>query len=329
MYREALREAIDEEMQRSPEVFIIGEGIAERGGSYKVTEGLLAKYGPKRVRDTPIAEAGMIGVGVGAAIAGARPIVEILYVDFAMLGMDMIVNQAAKFRLMTGGEGRVPFVLRTQGGAGGGVAAQHSQSLEALFYHIPGLKVVMPSAPADAKGLLKYALRQDDPVMFLEHKHLYMTKGPVPEGEHIVEFGKGDIKRAGKDVTIIAWSNMVPRALEAAEVLAGEGIEAEIVDPRTLVPLDEEMILASVAKTHRAVIVQEAVRRGGVASDIASIIQEKIFYELDAPIEIVAGLNVPIPFNLELEKASVPQRADIIAAVKRSLYAPSYAMAAE
>jgi pyruvate dehydrogenase E1 component beta subunit len=246
-----------------------------------------------------------------------------------MLGMDMIVNQAAKFRLMTGGDGRVPFVMRTQGGTGGGVAAQHSQSLEALFYHIPGLKVVMPSAPADAKGLLKYALRQDDPVMFLEHKHLYMTKGPVPEGEHIVEFGKGDIKRAGKDVTIIAWSNMVPRALEAAEVLAGEGIEAEIVDPRTLVPLDEEMILASVAKTHHAVIVQEAVRRGGVASDIASIIQEKIFYELDAPIEIVAGLNVPIPFNLELEKASVPQKADIIAAVKRSLYAPSYAMAAE
>jgi pyruvate/2-oxoglutarate/acetoin dehydrogenase E1 component len=329
MYREALREAIDEEMQRDPHVFIIGEGIAERGGSYKVTEGLLAKYGPNRVRDTPIAEAGMIGVGVGAAIAGARPIVEILYVDFTMLGMDMIVNQAAKFRLMTGGEGRVPFVLRTQGGAGGGVAAQHSQSLEALFYHIPGLKVVMPSVPADAKGLLKYALRQDDPVMFLEHKHLYMTKGPVPEGEHIVEFGKADIKRPGKDVTIIAWSNMIPRTLEAAETLAAEGIDVEIVDPRTLVPLDEEMILASVAKTHRAVIVQEAVRRGGVASDIASIIQEKAFYELDAPIEIVAGLNVPIPFNLELEKASVPQKADIIAAVKRSLYVPNYAMAAE
>lgn len=329
MYREALREALDEEMQRSPEVFIIGEGIAERGGSYKVTEGLLAKYGPKRIRDTPIAEAGMIGVGVGAAIAGARPIVEILYIDFAMLGMDMIVNQAAKFRLMTGGGGRVPFVLRTQGGAGGGVAAQHSQSLEALFYHIPGLKVVMPSVPADAKGLLKYALRQDDPVMFLEHKHLYMTKGPVPEGEHIVEFGKADIKRVGKDVTIIAWSNMIPRSLEAAEALAAEGIEAEVIDPRTLVPLDEEAILASVAKTHRAVIVQEAVRRGGVASDIASIIQEKAFYELDAPVEIVAGLNIPIPFNLELEKASVPQKADIIAAVKRSLYAPTYAMAAE
>lgn len=181
MYREALREAIDEEMARDPLVFIIGEGIAERGGSYKVTEGLLAKYGPKRVRDTPN--------------AGARPIVEILYVDFTMLGMDMIVNQAAKFRLMTGGEGRVPFVLRTQGGAGGGVAAQHSQSLEALFYHIPGLKVVMPSTPADAKGLLKHALRQMDPVIFIEHKHLYMTKGMVPDGEHVVEFGVADISR--------------------------------------------------------------------------------------------------------------------------------------
>jgi pyruvate dehydrogenase E1 component beta subunit len=329
MYRDALREAIDEEMERDSTVFIIGEGIAERGGSYKVTEGLLDKYGAKRVRDTPIAEAGMIGVGVGAAIAGARPIVEILYIDFAMLGMDMIVNQAAKFRLMTGGDGRVPFVMRTQGGTGGGVAAQHSQSLEALFYHIPGLKVVMPSTPADAKGLLKYALRQSDPVMFLEHKHLYMTKGMVPDGEHVIEFGKGDIKRPGKDVTLIAWSNMIPRTLEAAEKLAAEGIDAEVIDPRTLVPLDKEMILTSVAKTNRAVIVQEAVRRGGVASDIASIIQEEAFYDLDAPIEIVAGLNIPIPFNLELEKASVPQVDDIVLAVRRSLHAKPMALAAE
>jgi pyruvate dehydrogenase E1 component beta subunit len=329
MYRDALREALDEEMARSSDVFIIGEGIAERGGSYKVTEGLLAKYGPGRVRDTPIAEAGMIGVGVGAAIAGARPVVEILYIDFAMLGMDMIVNQAAKFRLMTGGSGRVPFVMRTQGGTGGGVAAQHSQSLEALFYHIPGLKVVMPSVPADAKGLLKYALRQDDPVMFLEHKHLYMTKGLVPDGEHIVEFGKADIKRPGKDVTFIAWSNMIPRTLEAAEELAKSGIEAEVIDPRTLVPLDKEAILKSVAKTNRVVIVQEAVRRGGVASDIASIIQEEAFYDLDAPIEIVAGLNIPIPFNLELEKASVPQKDDIVAAALRSLHAKPLALAAE
>lgn len=329
MYREALREAIDEEMALNPLVFIIGEGIAERGGSYKVTEGLLAKYGARRVRDTPIAEAGMIGVGVGAAIAGARPIVEILYVDFAMLGMDMIVNQAAKFRLMTGGEGRVPFVMRTQGGAGGGVAAQHSQSLEALFYHIPGLRVVMPSTPADAKGLLKYALRQQDPVMFLEHKHLYMTKGPVPDGEHIVAFGIGDIKRAGSDATVIAWSNMIPRTLDAAEELAGQGISIEVIDPRTLVPLDRELILRSVAKTRRAVIVQEANRRGGVASDIASIIQEEMFYELDAPIEIVAGLDIPVPFNLTLEAASVPQKPDIVAAVRRSLHLEAVSKAAE
>jgi pyruvate dehydrogenase E1 component beta subunit len=329
MYREALREALDEEMARDPTVFIIGEGIAERGGSYKVTEGLLAKYGPKRVRDTPIAEAGMIGVGVGAAIAGARPVVEILYIDFAMLGMDMIVNQAAKFRLMTGGEGRVPFVMRTQGGAGGGVAAQHSQSLEALFYHIPGLRVVMPSTPADAKGLLKYALRQPDPVMFLEHKHLYMTKGMVPDGEHIVEFGKGVVRRAGDDVTIVAWSNMMPRAMEAAEILSQQGISAEVIDPRTLVPLDQDMILTSVAKTRRAVIVQEAVRRGGVASDIASIIQEQAFWDLDAPVEIVAGMNIPIPFNLTLEKASVPQVPDIVAAVRRSLHLAPLAQAAE
>lgn len=320
MYRDALREAIDEEMGANPSVFIIGEGIAERGGSYKVTEGLLAKYGKLRVRDTPIAEAGMIGVGVGAAIAGARPIVEILYVDFAMLGMEMIVNQAAKFRLMTGGSGRVPFIMRTQGGTGGGVAAQHSQSLEALFYHIPGLKVVMPSTPYDAKGLLKYALRQEDPVMFLEHKHLYMTKGLVPDTEYVIEFGKADIKRAGTDVTVIAWSNMVPRTLAAAEELAKEGISCEVIDPRTLSPLDTDTILKSVAKTKRVVIVQEAVRRGGVASDIASIIQEQAFFDLDAPVSIVAGLNTPIPFNLELEKASVPQMTDVKAAVRAALY---------
>lgn len=319
MYRDALREALDEEMALNPDVFIIGEGIAERGGSYKVTEGLLAKYGKLRVRDTPISEASMIGAGVGAAIAGARPVVEILYVDFALLGMDQIVNQAAKFRLMTGGDGRVPFIMRTQGGTGGGVAAQHSQSLEALFYHIPGLKVVMPSVPADAKGLLKYALRQDDPVMFLEHKHLYMTKGEVPDGEHVVAFGVADVKRAGTDVTLVAWSNMVPRSLQAAKDLAEEGISVEVVDPRTLVPLDLPTILTSVAKTNRVVIVQEAVRRGGVASDIASLVQEEAFYDLDAPIEIVAGLNIPVPFNLELEKASVPQVDDIKAAVRRSL----------
>ena len=319
MYRDALREALDHEMGVSPSVFIIGEGIAERGGSYKVTEGLLAKYGAGRVRDTPISEASMIGAGVGAAIAGARPITEILYIDFAMLGMDQIVNQAAKFRLMTGDRGSVPFVMRTQGGTGGAVAAQHSQSLEALFYHIPGLRVVMPSTPYDAKGLLTHALRQDHPVMFLEHKHLYMTKGHVPEESYEIEFGKAQVIREGTDVTIIAWSHMLLKAMEAAEALAEQNVNAEVINMRTLSPLDTDTIMASVAKTNRVVIAQEAVRRGGVASDIASYIHTDHFYSLDAPIEIVAGLNIPIPFNMSLEKASVPQVDDIVAAAHRTL----------
>ena len=319
MYRDALREALDHEMGINPAVFIIGEGIAERGGSYKVTEGLLNKYGPDRVRDTPISEASMIGAGVGAAIAGARPITEILYIDFAMLGMDQIVNQAAKFRLMTGDRGSVPFVMRTQGGAGGAVAAQHSQSLEALFYHIPGLRVVMPSTPYDAKGLLTHSLRQDHPVMFLEHKHLYMTKGMVPEEDYEIEFGKAEVMTEGDDVTIVAWSHMLLKTMEAAETLAAENIQAEVINLRTLSPLDTDTIMTSVAKTNRVVIAQEAVRRGGVASDIASYIHQEEFYSLDAPIEIVAGLNIPIPFNLNLEKASVPQADDIVAAAKRTL----------
>ena len=319
MYRDALREALDHEMCVNPSVFIIGEGIAERGGSYKVTEGLLAKYGAGRVRDTPISEASMIGAGVGAAIAGARPITEILYIDFAMLGMDQIVNQAAKFRLMTGDRGSVPFVMRTQGGTGGAVAAQHSQSLEALFYHIPGLRVVMPSTPYDAKGLLTHALRQDHPVMFLEHKHLYMTKGHVPEESYEIEFGKAQVIREGTDVTIIAWSHMLLKAMEAAEALAEQNVNAEVINMRTLSPLDTDTIMASVAKTNRVVIAQEAVRRGGVASDIASYIHTDHFYSLDAPIEIVAGLNIPIPFNMSLEKASVPQVDDIVAAAHRTL----------
>jgi pyruvate dehydrogenase E1 component beta subunit len=218
---------------------------------------------------------------------------------------------------MSGGEARVPFVLRTQGGVGNGLAAQHSESLEALFYHIPGLKLVMPSTPYDAKGLLKSAIRCDDPVIFIEHKLLYMTKGNVPEEEYCIDFGKADVKRAGGDVTVIAWSNMVPRTLSAAETLGREGIEVEVIDPRTLVPLDKVTILESVRKTEHVVIVQEAVRRGGVASDIASIIQAEAFDYLDAPIEIVAGINSPVPFNLSLEGRVVPQEGDIIRAVKK------------
>jgi pyruvate dehydrogenase E1 component beta subunit len=320
MYREALNEALKEEMRRDSRVFIMGEGIAGRGGSYKVTVDLLDEFGPERVIDTPIAEASFTGAGVGAAIAGMHPVVEILFVDFSMLTLDQVINQAAKYKFMSGGKGKVPLVIRTQGGVGNGLAAQHSQSLEAIFYHIPGLRVVVPSTPYDAKGLLKTAIRMDDPVIFMEHKLLYMNKGYVPEEEYLIDFGKCDIKREGSDVTVIAWSNMIPRTLEAAEKLSNEGIEIEIIDPRTLVPLDSDTLCTSVKKTEHVVIVQEAVRRGGVASDIASLIQENVFDYLDAPIEIVAGLNTPIPFNLTLESASIPQEKDIIEAVKKTLY---------
>ncbi|MFM1550470.1 MAG: alpha-ketoacid dehydrogenase subunit beta [Lentisphaeria bacterium] len=321
MYRDALNEALAEEMRRDDTVFVMGEGIAERGGSYKVTAGLLAEFGEKRVIDTPLAEASFTGAGIGAALTGMRPIVEILFIDFSLLTLDQVINQAAKLKFMTGGQASVPFVMRTQGGTGNGVAAQHSQSLEAIFYHIPGLNVVMPSCPHDAKGLLKTAARHNDPVIFIEHKLLYMNEGPVPSDEYLIPFGQGDIKRSGSDVTLIAWSNMIPRSLTAADKLAAEGINVEVVDPRTLVPLDKELILESVRKTEHVVIVQEAVRRGGVASDIASIIQAEAFDYLDAPIEIIAGLNTQIPFNLTLEAACVPQEDDIIAAVKRAVYA--------
>jgi pyruvate dehydrogenase E1 component beta subunit len=320
MLREALNEALREEMARDPNVFLMGEGVGERGGSYKVTAGLLDEFGPMRVIDTPIAEASFTGAGVGAAITGMRPVVEILFVDFALLTMDQLVNQAAKCRFMTGGKGRVPLVVRTQGGVGNGLAAQHSQSLEALFYHIPGLKLAAPSTPYDAKGLLKSAIRDDDPVIFVEHKLLYTAEGEVPAGEYVIEPGEGDVKRVGTDATVIAWSKMVHEALAAAETLAREGIDVEVVDPRWLVPLDRELILDSVRKTERVVIVQEAVRRGGVASDIASIIQAEAFDHLDAPIQIVAGANTPIPFNLKLEAACVPQQEDIVAAVRRAAY---------
>jgi pyruvate/2-oxoglutarate/acetoin dehydrogenase E1 component len=318
-YREALNEALREELQRDERVFVIGGGIGQRGGSYKVTAGLLDEFGPCRIIDAPISEASFTGAGVGAAITGMRPVVEILFIDFTSLIVDQIVNQAAKYRFMSGGKGRVPMVLRTQGGSGNGLAAQHSQSLEAWYYHVPGLKVIMPSTPYDAKGLLKSAIRDDDPVIFIEHKLLYLTEGPVPQDEYIVELGAGDIKRPGNDVTIVGWSNMVPRVLLAAEKVAQDGIEAEVIDPRSLVPLDKELILESVRKTEHLVIVQEAVRRGGVASDIASIVQAEAFDFLDAPIEIVAGKNTPIPFNVNLERASVPQEVDIIRAVKKVL----------
>ncbi len=321
MYRDALKEALAEEMRRDASVFLMGEGIGERGGSYKVTAGLLAEFGPRRVLDTPISEASFTGAGVGAAITGMRPVIEILFIDFVLLVLDQIVNQAAKLRFMTGNQGAVPLVLRTQGGSGNRLAAQHSQSLEAIFYHIPGLKLVMPSTPCDAKGLLKSAIRDDDPVVFIEHKRLYMTKGNVPENDYTIPLGVGDVKRSGRDLTIVAWSHMVSQSLSAAERLSAEGIEVEVIDPRSLVPLDKALILKSVRKTGHLLIVQEAVRRGGVGSDIASIVQEETFPRPTVPIRILAGLNTPIPYNPRLEDACVPRVDNIVKTVKEMIHA--------
>lgn len=321
MHREALNEALHEEMLRDETVFLLGGGIGRRGGSYKVTVGLLDEFGPKRVIYAPISEASFTGAGVGAIITGMQPVVEILFVDFTSLIIDQIVNQAAKYRFMSGGKGRVTLALRTPGGSGNGLTGQHSQSLEAWYYHVPGLKVVMPSTPYDAKGLLKSAIRDDEPDIFIEHKLLYMEKGPVPKTKYMIELGKADIKRTGKDVTIIAWFGIVARTLATDEKLAEEGIEAEVIDPRTLVPLDKELILESVRKTEHLVIVQEAIRRDGVASDIASIVQAEAFDYLDAAIaiKIVAGKNTLIPFDVNLERTSVLQEPDIAAAVRKSM----------
>jgi len=315
LYRDALRQALFEEMEKDPTVFIMGENIGKHGGSYKVTEGLLAEFGPGRVMDTPLSEPAFTGAGVGAALAGTRPIVELLFVDFTTLIMDQLINQAAKYEFMSGGQGKVPLVVRTQGGAGNGLAGQHSQSLEALFYHIPGLKLVMPSAPYDAKGLLKAAIRDDDPVIFLEHKLLYMTKGEVPEEDYIVPLGQADVKRSGDDITLITYSYMTLKCLEAAEALQKEGISVEVVDLRTLTPLDKETILQSVEKTGRAIVVHEAVKRGGVGGDIAAMIMEEAYDDLDGPVMRIGGKNTTIPYNLELEKVCVPTVEEIIEGV--------------
>jgi acetoin:2,6-dichlorophenolindophenol oxidoreductase subunit beta len=312
MYREALNRAFFEEMRRDPTVFTLGVGIAERGGSYKVTAGLLEEFGPERVIDTPIAEASITGCGIGAALTGMRPVVEILFVDFTTLILEQLVNQAAKYEFMSGGQGTVPMVLRSQGGAGNGLAGQHSQSLEALFYHIPGLKLVMPSTPYDANGLLKSAIRDDRPVVFLEHKLLYMTKGDVPEQEYLVPLGKADVKREGEDITLITYSSMTLHCLQAAELMAEEGISVEVVDLRTLKPLDTDTILQSVSKTGRAIVVHEAVKQGGVGGDVVAMIMEQAYDELDGPVLRVAGKNTTIPYNLGIEKACIPTVEDII-----------------
>lgn len=318
-YWQALNEAMKEEMARDPKVFLFGEDIGVYGGAYGVTRGLIEQFGPNRVMDTPISEATIGGAATGAAMTGMRPVAEIMYVDFTPLAMDQLANQAAKNRYMFGGKTTVPLVMRSEGGTGRGIAAHHSQSLEALWVHFPGIYVVMPATPYDAKGLLKSAIRDDNPVMFIEHKMLYSVQGPVPEEEYLIPLGVADVKRPGKDVTVIAYSRMALLALDAADALAKEGIDVEVIDPRTLKPLDMETILTSVKKTGRVVCVTEAYRTGSFAAEIASRIQEEAFDWLDAPVTVLGGADVPVPMSASLESVAVPRVVDIIKAVREAL----------
>lgn len=318
-YAEAIREALREEMCRDPRVFLIGEDIGLYGGAFGVTQGLLEEFGEERVIDTPISEAAIVGAAIGAALLGMRPVAEIMFFDFMTLCADQIVNQAAKIRFMFGGKARVSIVVRSPAGSGTGAAGHHSGSLESWFTQIPGLKVVAPATPYDAKGLLKSAIRDDNPVIFMEHKLLYKVKGPVPNEEYTVPLGVGEIKRRGKDLTIVAYSVMVRRSLEAAEMLAREGIEAEVVDLRTLRPLDEETILSSVRKTNRALVVYEPPRFGSFGAEIAALIAEKAFDFLDAPVMRLGGLEMPPPYNPHLERRIAPQVENIVQAAQELL----------
>ena len=315
-YRQALNEALREEMRRDDSVFLMGEDIGIYGGPFGVTKGLIEEFGERRVKDTPISEAAFTGTAVGAAIAGLRPVIEILYIDFTTVAMDQVVNQAAKLCYMTGGAIKLPLVLRTSSGSGTGEAAQHCQSLEAWFIHIPGLKVVMPSTPYDAKGLLKTAIRDDDPVVFIEHKLLYSLKGPIPEEEYVISFGQAEIKKEGDKVTLVATSSMVHKALRAAEVLARDGVKIEVIDPRTLVPFDSKTIIDSVKETGHLIILHEACQRGGIGGEIIRQVNEKVFDYLDSPIKVLAGMDVPIPYASTLEEVAIPREKDIIETVK-------------
>ncbi len=316
-YLEAVREALRQAMQRDPHVFLLGEDIGVYGGAFGVTDGLLAEFGAERVRDTPISELTIAGTAVGAALTGMRPVMEYMFMDFSSLGMEQLANQAAKIHFMLGDQASVPLVMRTPAGSGTGAAAQHSQSLEAWFVHIPGLKVVMPSTPYDAKGLLLAAIEDPNPVIFVEHKLLYKARGQVPEEYYTIPLGQAEVKRPGRDVTVIATSIMVPRALAAAERLAAEGIEAEVVDPRSLKPLDEATLVESVKKTGRVAIVHEACRTGGVGAEIAARIAEsEAFDYLDAPVLRLAGLDAPIAYNRSLEYHSVPQEETIVEGIR-------------
>jgi pyruvate dehydrogenase E1 component beta subunit len=317
-YLEAVREALRQEMQRDERVFIIGEDVGVYGGAFGVTLGLVDEFGEERVIDTPISEYGIAGAITGAALTGMRPVGEIMFMDFTTFAMEQLVNQAAKMRFMFGGTIAVPFVLRCPAGSGTGAAAQHSQSLESWFVHVPGLKVVMPSTPYDVKGLLLASIRDDNPVIFVEHKLLYKTKGSVPEETYTIPLGTAEVKRQGRDLTIVATSIMVKRSLEAAEQLAQEGIEVEVVDPRTLKPLDEETIVRSVSKTGRVLIVHEACKTGGYGAELAAIIAgSEAFDYLDAPIVRLAGRDMPIPYNRTLEYHTVPQIENIVEAARQ------------
>ena len=319
-YRDALNQALREEMQRDPSVFLMGEEVGVYQGAYKVSRGLLDEFGPMRVVDTPITELGFAGVGVGAAMVGLRPVIEFMTWNFALLAVDQLINSAAKMRYMSNGQIGVPAVFRGPGGAALQLAAQHSQAFESWYAHIPGLKVVMPATPADAKGLLKSAIRDDDPVIFIEGEMLYNLKGEVPEGEHVVPIGRADLKREGGDVTIVCHSKTVSVSLKAADQLAGEGINADVLDLRTIRPLDTEAVLASVAKTHRCVVVEEGWPFAGVGAQVVDTIQREAFDELDAPVIRVAGADVPMPYNKQLEKITKADPAKVIGAVNQVLY---------
>jgi pyruvate dehydrogenase E1 component beta subunit len=319
-YRDALNLALKEEMRRDDRVFLMGEEVGAYQGAYRVSKGLLQEFGPRRVIDTPIAEAGFVGAGVGAAMVGLRPVVEVMTFNFAVVAMDAIVNSAAKIRYMSGGQVSVPLVIRGPGGSARQLAAQHSQALEAWFCHVPGLKVCAPSTPRDARGLLKSAIRDDNPVLVIESELLYGTNGEVPEADEVIPLGVAEVVRPGRDATVIAYSKMVREALAAAETLAGEGIEVEVIDPRTLRPFDWNTVLESVRRTKRAVVVQEGWAFCGVAAEIAARISAEAFDDLDAPVERVTGLDVPLPYARPLEAATVPDAARITAAVKRTLY---------
>jgi pyruvate dehydrogenase E1 component beta subunit len=315
-FSQAIREALAEEMRRDPRVFIIGEDVAEAGTPFKVLLGLVDEFGSARVIDTPISEPGFTGISLGAAMTGMRPVVDIMFGDFMPLAMEQVVNQAAKIHYMSGGKLTAPMVVRTTMGAGLRKAAQHSQSFHAWLSHIPGLKVVVPSTPYDAKGLMKTAIRDENPVVFFEDKALYQSKGIVPEGEYTIPLGVADIKRAGSDVTIVATSSMVAVALDAAVKLAELGISAEVIDPRTTLPLDTQTLLASVRKTSRALVVDEGYQSYGVTAEIAAVIAESAFYDLDAPVRRIGALDTPIPFSPPLEDLTIPSVEKVVAAAK-------------